>query len=65
MLDKNINSASDEIAASLSAEGDQIYFASNRPGGFGGIDLYVSKKQPTGTWSLPNNLGPAINTSVR
>ena len=64
MLDKNINSSSDEIAASLSAEGDQIYFASNRPGGFGGIDLYVSKKQPTGTWSLPTNLGAAINTNL-
>lgn len=64
MLDKNINSPSDEIAASLSAEGDQIYFASNRPGGFGGIDLYVSKKQPTGTWSLPTNLGAAINTNL-
>lgn len=64
MLDKHINSSSDEIAASLSAEGDQIYFASNRPGGLGGIDLYMSKKQPNGTWSLPINLGPAVNSAL-
>lgn len=62
LLDKNINTPADEIAASLTAEGDMIYFASNRPGGFGGIDIYMSRKQPNGSWSLPTNLGEAINT---
>lgn len=62
LLDKNINSPSDEIAASLTAEGDMIYFASNRSGGLGGIDIYMSRKQPNGTWSLPTNLGPTVNT---
>jgi outer membrane protein OmpA-like peptidoglycan-associated protein len=47
----------------LSADGNALYFASDRPGGFGGIDLYVTKKDPaTGVWGVPKNLGPKINT---
>ncbi|MCD6066392.1 MAG: WD40-like Beta Propeller Repeat [Bacteroidetes bacterium] len=62
LLDKNINTPSDEIAASLTAEGDMIYFASNRAGGLGGIDIYMSRKQPNGSWSVPMNMGPIVNT---
>lgn len=48
----------------LSADGNALYFASDRPGGFGGIDLYITKKDPvTGVWGVPKNLGPKINTS--
>lgn len=48
---------------SIAADGRTLYFASDRPGGYGGIDLYVTKKDPlTGQWSLPQNLGPTINT---
>jgi hypothetical protein len=57
-----INSKFNEIAASLSADGSQIYFASDRPGGFGGIDIYVSKILPNGSWGEAKNLGPFINT---
>ncbi len=39
-----------------------IFFASDRPGGFGGTDLYVSKKLPTGEWSPAFNLGKNVNT---
>ena len=47
----------------ISADGVTLYFASDRPGGYGGIDLYVTKKNPvTGEWSKPQNLGPKINT---
>lgn len=59
-----INSKFNEIAASLSADGTEIYFASDRPGGFGGIDIYVSKILPNGNWSEPKNLGPFINTKM-
>jgi outer membrane protein OmpA-like peptidoglycan-associated protein len=45
----------------ISADGKQLYFASNMPGGFGGLDLYVSQWED-GRWGLPVNLGPAINT---
>lgn len=47
----------------IAADGITLYFASDRPGGYGGIDLYVTKKDPkTGVWSVPVNLGPKINT---
>lgn len=47
----------------IASDGITLYFASDRPGGFGGIDLYVTVKDPrTGTWSVPKNLGPSINT---
>lgn len=62
MLDKHINSPHEEIAASINSEGDLIYFASNRPGGVGGTDIYVCKKTPQGKWGVPQNAGTQINT---
>lgn len=48
--------------ACLNANGTTLYFASDRPGGQGGFDLYKSEKTDNG-WSSPINLGDAINTS--
>jgi outer membrane protein OmpA-like peptidoglycan-associated protein len=45
----------------LSPDGKFLYYASDMPGGFGGMDLYVSEKT-TGRWGPPINLGPEINT---
>ncbi|MFZ4543051.1 MAG: OmpA family protein [Saprospiraceae bacterium] len=45
----------------ISPDGNKIYFSSNMPGGFGGMDLYVSEKDG-GKWGPPVNLGPRINT---
>jgi outer membrane protein OmpA-like peptidoglycan-associated protein len=50
------------IAAVISKDGKYIYFASNRPGGYGGYDIYRSKIGKDGTYSEPENLGPEINT---
>jgi outer membrane protein OmpA-like peptidoglycan-associated protein len=48
----------------VSADGNTIIFASDRPGGFGGIDLYQSIKDPkTGAWGPAQNLGPKVNTN--
>ncbi len=47
---------------SLSVDGQHLYFASDMPGGQGGFDLYVCRRQPDGSWSAPENLGPTINT---
>ena len=47
---------------SLSADGQTLYFASNRPGGFGGTDLYSAKLNRRGRWVDVRNLGPEINT---
>ena len=48
----------------ISADGVTLYFASDRPGGYGGVDLYFTvRDQKTNIWSTPKNLGPKINTS--
>jgi tetratricopeptide (TPR) repeat protein len=63
-LSDNINSSkAEEIAACISSDGSMLYFASNRAGGFGGTDIYMSRKLPNGTWGQAQNLGPEINTA--
>jgi len=48
----------------ISADGNTLIFASDRPGGFGGIDLYISKRDPvTHVWGPAVNMGNKINTS--
>lgn len=60
--DTAINTAFNERNASLTADGQVLYFSSDRPGGFGGLDIYKSTLLPTGIWSNAVNLGPLINT---
>lgn len=45
----------------LAADGQTLYFSSDRPGGFGGFDIYSARRIGT-TWTEPRNLGNAINT---
>lgn len=45
----------------ITADGLNLYFASSRPGGLGGLDLWVSHITSTG-WGEPINLGPTVNT---
>lgn len=59
---KEINSQFVETSACFSIDTSQLYFSSNRPGGYGGKDIYRIKKLPNGRWALPFNLGPNINT---
>jgi hypothetical protein len=47
----------------MSADGHYLYFASERPGGLGGRDIWVSEKE-NGDWGIPKNLGPQINTEL-
>jgi len=58
-----INSEYLEASACFSADGNEIIFSSNRPGGHGGKDLYKIVKFMNGKYSLPFNLGPTINTA--
>lgn len=51
----------DDCHPSINIDGDKLYFASNRPGGLGGMDIYVTYKVGE-TWSEPVNLGPSVNT---
>jgi hypothetical protein len=57
-----INSKDWDSHPCLSADQTQLFFASNRKGGFGRTDLYVSNLQPDSTWGPAQNLGPIINT---
>ena len=52
-----------ESSPSLSPDKRDLYFASSQAGGFGGRDIWVTHRLPTGKWSRPENLGEAINTS--
>ncbi|MCB0511531.1 MAG: PD40 domain-containing protein, partial [Bacteroidetes bacterium] len=45
----------------LTADGNSMYFISDMPGGFGGTDIYVTKKEGD-SWGIPKNLGEEINT---
>jgi tetratricopeptide (TPR) repeat protein len=51
-----------ETHAMVSHDQSRIFFSSDRPGGFGGRDLYVSYRQADSSWSKPVNMGPRINT---
>lgn len=62
-LNKNINTSLFwETSASMSADGQKLYFASNRPDGVGELDLYVSTRDSKGDWGKAVNMGPLINT---
>jgi hypothetical protein len=59
-----INSAEyTEPSIAMSADGQTIYFSSNRPGGYGKKDIYKVLKLPNGEWSQALNMGPFINTA--
>jgi tetratricopeptide (TPR) repeat protein len=60
-LNKNINTKYWESHGFITEDGNQLIFASDRPGGFGGLDLYISRKV-NGDWGPAVNLGPEINT---
>jgi hypothetical protein len=60
---KEINSQFIETSACFSNDTNEIYFISNRPGGYGGKDIYRLRKLPNGRWAMPFNLGPNINTA--
>ena len=57
-----INTAHNDCGAAIAPDQSFMVFWSNRPGGYGTYDLYVSLRQPDGNWSKPQNLGKKINT---
>jgi len=62
-LNSGINSKSWETHATVTVDGNTLYFVSDRKeGGYGGRDIWRCVKLPNGQWSLPLNLGPQINT---
>src|SRR5712691_688333 len=62
-LGRVVNSAFADRTPELSSDGLSLYFASNRPGGFGATDIYVAHRVgPDQPWGSPANLGAVINT---
>jgi outer membrane protein OmpA-like peptidoglycan-associated protein/tetratricopeptide (TPR) repeat protein len=61
-LSDNINSSYAEKSISISPNKSILFFSSDRPGGYGGIDIYMAKKDSKGNWGKSINLGPEINT---
>lgn len=57
-----INTGNWESQPSLSADGQTLYFVSDRPGGYGGTDIWMCRRHDGG-WGSPENLGPAVNTA--
>ena len=61
-LGENINTSSVESGSAISPNGDTLIFASDRPGGLGGLDLWMSLKLPDDSWGVPVNLGKPVNS---
>ncbi|UCG28567.1 MAG: PD40 domain-containing protein [Bacteroidales bacterium] len=61
-LNENINSGRAESHASVSPDGQTLYFSSNRRGSIGGMDIWKSERTSSGDWGPAVNLGPEINT---
>ncbi|MCU4157101.1 PD40 domain-containing protein [Carboxylicivirga sp. A043] len=57
-----INTGASETHASLSSDRSTLFFTSDRDGGYGGIDIYMCKKDARGHWGEARNLGPSVNT---
>jgi hypothetical protein len=63
IITTNVNSKKYiETSACFSPDNNTIFFSSDRPGGYGGKDIYFMKKLANGKWGTPFNLGPIINT---
>ena len=62
-LGENINNNNTfEGQPSITADGNTLYFASNKKGGYGGLDIYKSIRDKKGNWLKAENIGPVINT---
>lgn len=62
-LGGNVNTQDNEGAQSLSINGKYLFFtACNRPKGYGGCDIYLTRKDVNGNWSKPMNMGGTINS---
>ncbi len=69
-LGPSINTAHEDYGPSISADELELYFCSDRPGGYGGQDLWVTTQVTTrvttdAAWGPPVNLGPTVNSSSR
>ena len=60
-----LNTAFNDVRPNVRKDGREIVFDSNRPGGFGGLDILTASRETTADdWSTPTNLGPLINSAA-
>jgi len=62
-LKGQVNSDRWDSQPSINCDGQALYFVSDRPGGFGGTDIWVSYIEPDGTWGPAKNLGQSVNSA--
>ena len=60
-IDAPLNTANNDADPYISADGTYMIFSSDRPGGYGKLDQYISFKNINGTWTVPKNLGTEFN----
>jgi outer membrane protein OmpA-like peptidoglycan-associated protein len=63
-LGTQVNSQHLESTASITPDGKKLFFASNRPGGYGGMDIYMAEKDKSGNWVNIENVGATVNTAA-
>lgn len=63
-LGENVNTAYQEESVQIHPDGRTLYFSSNGHPGFGGLDIFVSRKQDDGSWGKAMNLGSPINSGA-
>ncbi|MCF8218081.1 MAG: OmpA family protein [Bacteroidales bacterium] len=63
-LSKKINTESHESYAAFSPDGDKLFYVSDKAGGYGKHDIYVSQKDEKGRWTEGKNLGASVNTPL-
>lgn len=63
-LGENVNTPYQEESVQIHPDGRTLYFSSNGHPGFGGLDIFVSRKQDDGSWGPALNIGYPINTSA-
>ncbi|CAG5077461.1 OmpA family protein [Parvicella tangerina] len=59
-----VNSSYWETDANISADGNTLFYTSDKPGGQGGRDIWQMKKLPTGEWAKVQNLGYPVNSDI-
>ena len=64
-LGPTVNSSASDIGPCISTDGLQLYFCSDRPGGYGSLDIWVTRRATINDpWGLPVNLGAVVNSSA-
>lgn len=61
-INLSFNTGASELSPFISRDNQTLYFASDRPGGLGGYDIYMTRRTGDNEWTEPKNLGPTVNS---